>query len=215
MGFLKFLKRAKKRENFEDLDLPPAPPTLSPETEFGAAYGGIDEKIPEFPDFPELKEEDISTELREENLPELPSFPKMEEGPMLPIEVSAPPEAAEPMHSMPEQMPEQQEMEAAHEETEVTPEHYPGIGRRLFGHEKRITREKPSVKTIYVKVENFKAMLGSINIVRSDLRNSEESLMKLENLKASKDNSFDKIKSSLDDLQKKLIFIDKTLFKGE
>ena len=85
------------------------------------------------------------------------------------------------------------------------------MGRRLFAHEKR--REIP--KTIYVRVDNFKATLGSINIVRSDLRKSEEALTKLENIKSSKDKSFDKIKSSLDDLQKKLIFIDKTLFKGD
>ena len=76
-------------------------------------------------------------------------------------------------------------------------------------------RERPNVKTIYIRIDNFKATLGSINIVRSDLRKSEEALNKLETLKSSKDRSFDKVKVSIDDLQKKLIFIDKTLFKGE
>ena len=73
----------------------------------------------------------------------------------------------------------------------------------------------PAARTIYVKVDKFKAALGCINIVRSDLRKSEEALAKLENIKQSKDKSFDIAKSYLDDLQKKIIFIDKTLFKGE
>ena len=51
--------------------------------------------------------------------------------------------------------------------------------------------------------------------MRSDLKKSEEVLNKLEGIKNSKDKSFDKMRASLDDLQKKLIFIDKTLFKGE
>ena len=51
-------------------------------------------------------------------------------------------------------------------------------------------------------------------MTRNDLRKSEEALMKFENIKNAKDKSFDKVKSSLEDLQKKLIFIDKTLFKG-
>ena len=52
-------------------------------------------------------------------------------------------------------------------------------------------------------------------MIRSDLRKSEEALLKLEQMKGAKDRSYDKFKASLDDLQKKLIFIDKTLFKGD
>ena len=230
MGFLKFLKREKKREDFEDLDLPPAPPPLEgTQTEFGTTFSGFDEKMQEFPEFPDLKEEKLSEEPpnfdfpeleekmpeleQDDSMPELPSFPEIEEGPMQPI---APIRVPEQMPSMPEQMPEAEEKEIAQEETKIEPsETYPRTGRRLFEHEKRLFRERPKAKTIYIKVENFKAMLGSINMVRGDLRSSEEALMKLENIKSSKDKSFDKIKSSLDDLQKKLIFVDKTLFKGD
>ena len=68
---------------------------------------------------------------------------------------------------------------------------------------------------MYVRVDKFKAALQNIGIIRGNLRKSEEAVMKLENIKNAKDRSFDKVKSSLDDLQKKLIFVDKTLFKGE
>ncbi len=69
--------------------------------------------------------------------------------------------------------------------------------------------------SLYVRVDKFKIALDHINVIRSDLRKSEEDVMKLEGLKREKDKSFDRFKLSLDDLQKKLIFVDKTLFKGE
>ena len=234
MGFLKFLKRGKKREDFGDLDLPPAPPPLDDfPADFDASFSGFGEKTQEFPEFPELNEDKLPEEPpkfdfpemeekmpelgQEESMPEMPGFPEMEQEPMQQIAPIRVPEQMPPMpERMPDEMPEAEEKETAQEEakTEV-PEAYPRMGRRLFEHEKRLFRERPKAKTIYIKVENFKAMLGSINMARSGLRSSEEAIMKLENIKASKDKSFDKIKSSLDDLQKKLIFVDKTLFKGD
>ena len=70
-------------------------------------------------------------------------------------------------------------------------------------------------RTMYVRVDKFRLLLGTINVVRSDLRKSDEALMKLESMKTNVDRSFDKMKASLHDLQKKLIFVDKTLFKGD
>ena len=228
MGFLKFLKRGK-RESLDELDLPPAPPLLE----------GFEENLPELPELPDFDEKisapehgmegemkfdfpenvpDLGKEdfpgmnFPDENieggkqLPEFPDFPEFEEKlPVPPVRAPMPqaPRPAIPAAPEPQQEPEEEKQGFAPE--------FPRMGRRLFAHEKR--KEIP--KTIYVRVDNFKATLGSINLVRSDLRKSEEALMKLENIKNSKDKSFDKVRASLDDLQKKLIFIDKTLFKGE
>lgn len=216
MGFLKFLKREKK-ESLDELDLPPAPPPLE---------GFEDMELPEFPEFPEekisapekleepkfeLPEEEM---LGKEELPEL-RFPEAEEesSQVQPVSASVPstmPSITAPQISEPMPMPEPKP-----EERSFTREAYPKITGRLFTHEKRVLHERPTAKTIYVKVDKFKATLGSINMVRGDLRKSEEALVKLENIKNSKDKAFDKMKSSLDDLQKKLIFIDNTLFKGD
>jgi len=233
LGFLKFLKRDKKKEAFDELDLPPAPPHLE----------GFEEKIdlPEFPDFEEKeiseteempkfdfpeKEEEIP-ELSEESIPDFPTFPdvKEEQLPSIPP-ISAPSEIPEPMPELETPFPstltpppvQEQKEESSVEEgipKAEFPEPHLKMGRGLFRHEKKVFFEGPSGKSIYVKVDNFKAMLGSINMVRSDLKKSEGALTKLESIKNSKDKSFDKVKSSLEDLQKKLIFIDKTLFKGE
>jgi len=226
VGFLKFLKREKK-EGLEDLDLPPAPPQLR----------GFEENMPEFPAFPEFPEEKISAKEeemskfefleKEEEMPELDkessdfqSLPEMEEEAMrlVPPATTIPPIIApaipEPMPSIPRITPAPERY--LREEAELAPSDvYQKTERRLFSPEKRILREIPSGKTIYVRVDNFKATLGNIDIVRRNLRKSGDVLLKMENIKNSKDKSFDKVKSSLDDLQKRLIFIDKTLFKGE
>ena len=221
MGFLKFLKREKKEE-LDDLDLPPAPPPLE----------GFDENIslPEFPDIgtekisgmEEMPKFDISEieqkfpGLSNKNImPDLPPFPEIEEEPLNPLtSISAHPSIPEPATSIQQQISEPEQV--SHEEYKFVPSGiYPKIEKRHSLQEKIILRERPRGKAIYVRVDKFKATLGSINLVRSDLRKSEEALMKLENLKSAKDRSFDKVKSLLDDLQKKLIFIDKTLFKGD
>ena len=224
MGFLKFLKREKK-ENLDELDLPPAPPPL----------GGFEENLPELPDFPDFDkeisapEESSKFELPEnegqmtdfgnEEFADFPSYP-IEEKPMTPIPTITSPPIPEPMQPMPKPAPVSQPMQEpeqpAPEEPRFMPlDSYPKMEGRLFSQEKRMLHERPAGKTIYVRVDRFKATLGSINMVRTDLRKSEEALTKLENLKISKDKSFDKARASLDDLQKKLIFVDKTLFKGD
>lgn len=219
MGFLKFLRR-EKRDTLDELDLPPAPPPL----------GGFEDNMPELPDFPDFGEEKISAPKEDmadfnfpeeeqgipeskENTMEFPSFPEIEEKPMPAIPpVRAPFAVPETMPPMPEPEPEQEEIA---EEQPMPSDTYPKMAGRLFSQEKRILRERPSAKTIYVSVDNFKATLGSINMVRSNLRKSEEALMKLESIKNATDKSFDKMKGLLDDLQRKLIFVDKTLFKDE
>ena len=73
--------------------------------------------------------------------------------------------------------------------------------------------ERP--RNIFIRVEDFRNALGSIAVIRRDLKNSDENLSKMEHMKASKEKHYDKLKSSLADIERKLIFIDKSLFKGE
>lgn len=224
MGFLKFLKREKKKEDLDELDLPPAPPPLE----------GFDGNI-EMPDFPDFDKEKISVtddelskfdfpeiedkmpELGKKELRDFPDFPEIEEKqkPIAPIRASPTIPEQAPLIRPASQPQQQIEPDIKEERPSIAPsDFYSKKEGRLFSPEKAI-REMPNVKTVYVRVDNFKATLGSINIVRNDLKKSEELLMKLESIKNSKDRSFDKMKSSLEDLQHKLIFIDKTLFEGE
>ena len=214
MGFLKFLKREKKAD-VNELDLPPEPPPLE----------GFEDKQ-DFPEFPEIKADDLDMpkfyaadagktdypgygpkmpEMKDNDMPDFPEFPEMEEEAKAPAEPQmqfqplASPQPAQPMPTAEEEMPESE------------PQH---MQRRGLFHHERMPREMRARKEVYVRVDRFKAVLDSISMIRSSARKSDESLMRMESIKNSKDRAFDRVKSSLADLQKKLIFIDKTLFKG-
>ena len=210
MGFLKFLKREKKEDALESLDLPPAPPSMD----------DFDDKLPEMPEFPELNEKIPAPEFpkfdfNEEKIPQMDDklasqdFPEMEED-TVPIEPISMPQgnATQPL---PQPMPEHEEIASQQEEMQLSEPIK--TERRLFRH--KIRRESLGRKEVYVRVDKFKAMLQSISMMRSDLRKSEEALLKLENIKNAKDRSYERVKSSISDLQNKLIFVDKTLFRGD
>ena len=198
MAFLKFLKKEKKKEDLSELDLPPAPPPLE----------GFEEEKPmqDITDFGDDKKFDFSMD--KERFPELPDL-------------------EESSTSIPPLSSHRSAIPTPEEATSEVQEAYPKPRGRLFSHEKSYepaaTGEQTqgfdqivkTGKTVYVRVEKFKLMLGTVNMVRNDLKNSDEALLKLENIKNSTDRSFEKVRSSLTDLQKKLIFIDKTLFEGE
>ncbi len=208
VGFLKFLKREKKEE--DELDLPPAPPLHQTETDdfsFDDKEFGLD-----LPDMPDLKEPEPKLDIPDFGMEqdELPSLPDIEpQIPPIRAPFAAEPQIPEPVPTpppVPIVEPEPATLQPEPEEV-VMPKH------RIFAREKRY--ERPARREVYVKIDKFRAVLENINTIRGDLRKSEELLMKLENLKNAKDRSFDKVKSSLGDLQKKLIFADRTLFKGE
>ena len=213
MGFLKFLKR-EKRADTNELDLPPEPPPLEgfedkqdfelPEikaddfdmSKFDAPDAGKTDYPSYEPKMPEMKDEDM---------PDFPEFPEMEEEPKAPAE---PQMQFQPLAAPPAVQP----MPTEKEVPESEPQH---MQRRGLFHHERVPREVRARKEVYVRVDRFKAVLDNISMIRSSARKSDEALMRLEDIKNSKDRAFDRVKSSLADLQKKLIFIDKTLFKGD
>ena len=234
MGLLKFLQRKKKAEEFDDLDLPPAPPSLGGnEPALGKDFDDFNKDV-NFPDFPEIDEKidsrprdfpkfdfpDIEDKMpklgSEENVPDFPKFPEIEENTMpFTSPANSPQSIPERTPIKPEQMPKlEAEYPNKSEEASFNPLEA-GSKSRLFKQERADFIETQSGKVIYVRIDKFKAMLGIIGIVRNDLKKSEEALLKLESIKNANDKSFNKIRFSLEDLQKKLIFIDRTLFKGD
>ena len=180
MGFLKFLKREKK-DALDELDLPPAPPTLEgAEPDFGAS--GFEEKLPELPEFPEFDEnisaprempkfdfpeEEKMQDMGKDEMPDFPSFPEMEYAETYAPPVSTPIQPVRAAATQPApSIPQMQEHEESSQEESKQSSFYPKISGRLFAQEGRNLRQRPNVKTIYVRIDNFKATLGSINIVR-------------------------------------------------
>ena len=232
MGFFRFLKRENKKEVPEQLDLPPAPPPLEGFDEHAfpdfSEFESSDltenkEKFPDF-DYDKIEKEDRAPS-KEFSLPDFPSLTEFEEKESPAAEsIKLSPNAPSTLTALKPQLMTSTAKSMLGLQQEAYPKEYPiskspdDFGKAeggLFKQEKRSYLEGNSGKTMYVRVEKFKVMLGTINIVRTDLRKSEDALKKLENIKNTKDKSLDRIRSSLDDLQKKLIFVDKTLFKGD
>jgi len=199
VGFLKFLKKSKQDKlempMDEDLDMPPPPPigmkeNLPPMPKFDEKPFSIpEEKITTLPDL-----EPIEPEISDEELPKPPEMPRFEKK----SELVTPPKIIPPMPKIKPISPiEKMERVAMRE------------GRGVLRHE-----EVPS-KPIFLGVEKFKEIRRGINVARNDLKNAGEVLMKLMDMKDVKDKEFNKWKGTMEDIQKKMVFVDKNLFKGD
>lgn len=197
MGFLKFLKKKEKDVDLdESLDIPPPPPAIKP---ILLKPGMGESELPK--DFPPFKfEEEAPT--TENELPELPkeemhdldipSFPSLEEEHE--FTPKPPMKEYEPDFPLPEEEPE-------HEYTESVAERRP-LGR---------IPKRPH----HIRLDKFKETLKNINKIRSDLKKSDDILHKLVKSIGEEGSGFEKWKNTMGDIQKKLIFVDKTLFKGD
>ena len=219
VGFLKFLKRSKKDKLDmhlgEDLDMPPPPPAVlnkplpsMPKHELPPmpkppGKEPLDEKMPTFPDLGEIKEpkpphiEDMSKP------PEFPDFKEVKPASQLFRPKPAP--EMMPGHEIkaPKPIHEKSQFQKSLESTAVREQ------KKILDHE-----GAPS-KPIYVKIDSFKDIKRSIGIIKNDLRNVDEVLLKLQDKKTQKDNEFNKWRNNIEEIQKKLIFVDKTLLKGD
>ena len=68
-------------------------------------------------------------------------------------------------------------------------------------------------KPIFVNVEDYRTLLGNISEVRKSLSGLKVSITKIENLKSKEDTEYKKWQRILDDMKKKFLFVDESLFK--
>ena len=202
MGFLKFLKKSKEDKLEmpfeEDLDMPPSPPVLSSK-----------ERLPPMPDL-EMK----PFSMPEEETPSSIDLEPMETE--IPEEIPKPPEPRLPRFEekvKPAHLPRHNQP-PIHKERHISP--LERMERYAVREERKILRhEAAPLKPIFVRIEKFKEIKRSSGIIRNDLRNADEVLAKLQAMKGDKDKEFSKWQKTIEDIQKKMIFIDKTLFKGD
>ena len=204
MGFLKFLGRDKGKEpNFdsksmEDLDRLPPPPDSA---DFG-------QKMPEFPEIPEESNfPDTEMPLPESDLGGIGDFQKFDEkddfqeefGPIpqepdYGADTFAKPmlDTEEPRIEEPEPEPEKHAPEARHYETH----------ERIKG-------------PVFVEVGQFREVVTEISVIRRDLRKVTQLTEKLNDIEEGITNEIKKWSSTLTELQKKFVSIDKTFFEGD
>ena len=204
MGFLKFLKKKEKDVSLdESLDIPPPPPAIKPILPKPGMEGG---ELPK--DLPSFKfgEETPPTESKLPELPkeemhdlDIPSFPSLEEEHE--FTPKPPMKEHEPDFPLPDKESMEPEEEPEHEYTGSVAE------RRHLG---RMPKGPH-----HIRLDKFKETLKNINKIRSDLKKSDDILHNLVKSIGEEGSGFEKWKNSMGDIQKKLIFVDKTLFKGD
>lgn len=199
MSFLDLLKRQKpKKVEFEDLDLPPAPPPME---KFDAGMGAEQDLMPELPPY---NENDFkgAPELEQFEIPGMKDWeenqPEQEEREMLP--------APQYRKSAEAQLPQQEYM-PAEEEAKPTPAPYTRMPIRIS------RRHFP--KSSYVNLNDLKEILLGIKKIRNDLGATQNELAAFEDTRIRQDRAYERLNGISHDLQKKLIYMDKNLFKGE
>ncbi|MBS3098371.1 hypothetical protein J4209_06275 [Candidatus Woesearchaeota archaeon] len=82
--------------------------------------------------------------------------------------------------------------------------------------EKRpLPKEEPIevTKPIFVRADKFKDILKEMGHIRGNIKENEAALIRVEDLKEDKEKEFEKWRSNLEDIQRKLTYADQALFK--
>lgn len=207
MGFLKFLKKDKAKPDLglDDFDVPPLPPNLDSgnfgkELQEPSINEPVSQPEPEMPAEESYREtlkpkDDLFGIEPELEQPEQFDFPK--------------PKSFEP------QTQEYQKQEKPQELYQDESRYYERFERAAVKEERDLLKHRSAKKTVYIRMDKLRLVLGSVNAIKSDLKTANELILKMNDVGIETEKEFDRWKNSLLDLQKKLIFMDKTLFKGD
>lgn len=97
----------------------------------------------------------------------------------------------------------------------ITPSPAP-IAPRFEGQkEEKQLKERylPVKRTLFIDVNNFNSVISNINYIKGKLKESDDALVKLNDTKLSEDKAFEKWRTQMEDVQRKLLYIDKALFE--
>lgn len=72
---------------------------------------------------------------------------------------------------------------------------------------------REAVKPIFVNVSIFRNILDELNAARNTLREAQDTVARLSDFREDHDREFKKWQSVLQDMQKKFVYVDKTLFR--
>jgi len=189
----------KKKKAVEDLELPapPKPPELK----------GLE------PEIPPIRAEEPSLDMPDFNFD---SEPEEAEELELPEE--------EPESLLPETEEAEETVEIEHPEPSVIPERLkiPELPKPKV-YDKTITEdlpretviEKEETKPLFVAVDDYTTVRANTNVIRAKLLEAEEYIQRLSDLKIEEEKSFGKWKKYLEDVEKKLTYVDKVIAKAQ
>lgn len=155
--------------------------------------------------------DDLETSLPLPSIPEeMSKPPSMPTFPEIPKEEAKPetkkPEIEEiPFLEVPQEIPELEELppEAKVAIKEAPSEVIPEI--EIF---------EAKEKSGYINIEKYKIVIETLNTMRSNLLKYSELPTKMVDIKTSKDLAYEKFRNVLEDIERKLLYIDKNVFGG-
>ncbi len=189
MGFLRFLSRKQDKKVEDELDIPPPPPS-------SMGMSGLDSDLnAPFPG-DELTS-GLSFPKQGAQQPSKGQLPSMDD-----FDFDIPAPRQEPSRAMPmmEMMPMPQMRPIA------SPQSMPTAPTQID--------MQTQGKALYVEVDQFRKMMQDLSDIRSDLRKTEQVMEHMISTEVNRDKDYAKYRGLLNDTQRKLVFIDKTLFKG-
>ena len=233
-----------KKPKKEEIELPPLPkleeldqgigpefPTLPPEEELSQEEDIEPQSLPEFGELPKEEELDIPPPpmpMRQEKKPFF-GFLKPKKGKAITIPVGELPpldeiqefgkDEEQELPAFPEIEEEFKPLPELEEETPFAPRIEP------LQQIQPMTR-KPSIKeeiraekiegqlSKFIRVDDFRNILNYIYEIRSYLKDDNLIFTKLEEIEAAKNKRYEELHNNLVDIQRKMLFVDKTLFKG-
>jgi len=183
LGFLKFLKRDKKKDiGLDSFDVPPLPPDMK-----GKEFDKLPE-LPEIPDIdhmpsggkhiPDMKKFEPKIPVPEIEIPEMDKIPELEELPELP-DLEEPPELpkqpARPLFKPKFIRPNviKKEMPKAHPDEIFRTDDgfYEKHERAAVQEEKRILQHKDVGKgPVYIRIDKFRIILSSVNTIKREYK---------------------------------------------
>ena len=67
---------------------------------------------------------------------------------------------------------------------------------------------------MYVKTETVRAVLDSIEQVKAKFKEEDDIIFRIKDVKNAQDQKYEDFRQSLEDMQRKLLFIDRSLFEA-
>ncbi len=240
MGLFGFLKKKKKDEMPlppgkvptlpKKAELPEIPSMSELEGTISLPKEAKEEAF-ELPELPEMKMqpelEEVKEAIEEERLeptklefPEKLQIPSVEELPELEEFGELP-----PLEEVPEQIPELEEVnEEIPEEEPYHAEIFPIEEKtmpmktepmrtmpRLRAVKEPVTRKKGG--PIFIEVNEFTNLIKDIETIKSGLKKADDSLLSLNDLKSKQDSGFEKLRGSMENIERKLIYVDNIIFE--
>ncbi len=200
MGFIKLFSKSKKEAQPQQPEVPVPPPlqedlfshdiTKSEISETQTQAGAIKANTSAKPS-PEVPGPDTSSS-KDDDLLEIPEPPKEESTETVVMEQSKTPLSTPSMTG------------ADLEEEELAEEEKESIQLRKY--------HKDQTSPIYVEIDDYSKMLEDIGIVKDTIKSADNRLVSLQDIHAEKEKEFKKWHNALEDVERKLLFIDKVLF---